>query len=383
MKNQIKYISFIILSIALFSCNQEDKVTFYEDGKAPVITGIADGVANEKADSLEIGTVVRVGGEYFNLIEKVSVNETEISMSQVTVLRNVLYFTMPRVPRASENYLILESKFGEIKYPISLKYPPFQITGIYNEYTPKGQKITVLGESMDLYATVGVSKLIFTNNETGVSAESYITDVTETSVQAIVPDNAPDKATVTFYSPESGSTVCPVKYRDCEFLIENFEDGNPTTRYPDWVVPNTMYPAPLDPEPTEGEKYCHVYKISTTSGTTLNFAGNYNVIIPDSFYTNADNYDLKFEMFTIEPIKYRIAVSLNWGTTWVAFGPATQTADETSWLTTGGQWKTYSISMSSWKNKTGDKKLRLWNTLPANLLYDVCFDNFRIQRKSN
>ena len=333
-------------------------------------------------DSVTIGQMIKIGGQYFNLIDTVKINNVEVPMSKITRLRDALYFSMPRIPRSSANNLILKSKLGEKVFPINVKYPPFGITGILNEYSPRGQELIILGESMDLYATVGVSKVIFSNSESGVSAENTVTYVSQNKLKVIVPDNAPDKATVTFYSTEAGNRVCPVKYRDCEFLIENLEIGGQATRYPEWVVPNTTYPLPLNPLPTEGERYSHINKISTTAGTTLNFIGNYNVTIPSTYYDNGELYDLKFEILTVQPIKYRIAVSVNWGTTWIPLGPSTQSTDSTLWFTTNKQWQTYSIPMATWKNKTGEKKMRVWNTLPANVLYDVCFDNFRIQQKA-
>lgn len=363
-------------------CDQYKDVPFYDENQAPRIKGIADAVANEAIDSIIIGQTIKVGGEFFNAVDTVKINGIEVPMSKITRLRDALYFSMPRIPRSTDNNLKLISKFGTITFPISVKYPPFGISGLLNEYTPRGQELTILGESMDLYATVGLSKVIFSNTESGFSTENTVSFVSENLIKVIVPDNAPDKATVTFYSAEAGNRVCPVKYRDCEFLIENLETGRPATRYPEWVVPNTTYPLPLIPLPTEGEKYSHINKISTTAGTTLNFIGNYNVIIPTTYYDNAELYDLKFEILTVEPIKYRIAVSVNWGTTWVPLGPSTQSTDSTLWFTTNKKWQTYSIPMATWKNKTGEKKMRVWNTLPANVLYDVCFDNFRIQLKA-
>lgn len=378
----IALIVFVSL-LSFYACDQYKDVPFLEENTTPVILGIANATANEAADTLEIGQLIKVGGRFFDQIDIVKINDVEVSMGKITRLRDAIYFQMPRVPRSDNNILILEGKYGVITYPVNIKYPAFKITGLLNEYTPKGQVLTITGESMDLYASVGISKVTFSNDESGASVESSVVSVSETEIAVVVPQNVPDKATITFYSQESGKKVCPVKYRDSEFIIENLEDGGLATRYPEWVVPNATYPYPLNPLPTEGEKYSHINKISTTAGSTLNFIGNYNVVIPDIYYTNAEEFDLKFEMFVIEPIKYRLAVSVNWGTTWVPLGPSTQSTDSTLWLTTNNQWKTFSIPMSTWKNKTGEKKLRVWVTLPANLLYDVCFDNFRIQRKPN
>lgn len=382
----MKKISFIILVLftgfCFNSCDQFKDVPFVTDNEVPVINGIADATGNVSVDSVIIGQMIRVGGQHFNAVERVKINDVEIPFSKITRLRDGLYFSMPRIPRSQVNNLVLESNSVTISYPLKVKYPPFGITGILNEYAPKGTELTILGESMDLYATTGVSKVTFSNSESGASAESRVSYVSESMIKVIIPENAPDKSTVTFYSEETGNRICPVKYRDCEFLIENLENGYPATRYPEWVVPNASYPLPLNPLPTEGEKYSHINKISSTAGTTLNFIGNYNVTIPSVYYDNAELYDLKFEILTIEPIKYRIAVSVNWGTTWVPLGPTTQTSDATLWFSTNQQWQTYTIPMSNWKNKTGEKKMRVWITLPANLLYDVCFDNFRIQKKS-
>lgn len=366
----------------LTGCEQSNEVSFTDDNNAPVVKGIADAVANEAVDSITIGQMIKVGGLHFGNVEKVKLNDIEIAWSKITRLRDGLYFLVPRIPRSTTNTLILESKYGIYTYPVHIKFPPFSITGILNEYTPKGKEITLTGESMDLYANSS-SKLIFSNTEEGISVETTLSSISQNEIRAIVPLNAPDKATVTFYSADAGFRTCPVKYRDSEFVIENLEAGGPATRYPEWVVPNVSYPEPLAIEPTEGVRYSHIYKISATAGSTLNFVGNYNITIPDKYYTNAEEYELKFEMLTVEPISYRIAVSVNWGTTWVQLGPSTLTNDSTLWFSTGKQWKTVSFPMATWKNKTGEKKLRVWNTLPANVLYDVCFDNFRIQKKSN
>ncbi len=384
MKSNTFFWTIILLSLIFVNaCEEYKEVPFYDENSAPLIYGIADATANVAVDSIVIGQMIKVGGDFFNVIEKVRINDVEVPMGKITRLRNALYFNMPRIPRSVTNNLVLESKFGVISYPVKVKFPPFGISGLLNEYTVRGQELTIFGESMDLYATPGISKVIFSNTEASPDVEALVTSVTENQMKVIVPANAPDKASVIFVSEEAGNRTCPVKYRDLEFLIENLEDGRPVTRYPEWVVPNAQYPLPLNPLPTEGDKYSHINKISTTAGSTLNFIGNYNLTIPSVYYENAEEYDLKFEILTIEPIKYRIAVSLNWGTTWVPLGPNTQTNDSTLWFSTNNEWQTYTIPMATWKNKTGEKKMRVWMTLPANLLYDVCFDNFRIQRKAN
>ena len=71
----------LLAGFSLFCINSCDKykdVPFYEENQLPVISGIADAVGNEAIDSVTIGQMIKIGGQYFNLIDTVKINNVEV-----------------------------------------------------------------------------------------------------------------------------------------------------------------------------------------------------------------------------------------------------------------------------------------------------------------
>lgn len=366
------YLWIFTVLFAATGCTDED--FSYGDKGAPKVDYAIDPVAMVRLDEVTVGQSVQFVGANFASVSKITVNDVEVAVGTTTRLTNSLYMTFPRVPRSERYVMTLENDFGVTEVPLTVGFPPFGIKGIFNEWTPSGQEIKLLGESMDLYARVGVSKLMFGDRE------ALVTEVSENYVKAVVPEGVENKAVIEFFADDASEGVkCPVRYRDDSFIIENLEN-KATTRYPDWVVPNDTYPAPLDPAPTEGDQYT---RIVTQVGKTgaVNMLGNYNLVIPESYFTtDVDKYELKFELCTVKPIAYRLAISLNQGTNWYAFGPSSVTTDQAQMISTGGEWQTFTIPMTTWKNKGGTKNLRIWvGSHPSANSYDFCIDNVRLQ----
>lgn len=366
------YLWIFTVLFAATGCADED--FSYGDKGAPRVDYAIDPVEMVRLDVVTVGQPVQFIGDNLSSVNKITVNDVEVAVGSATCLTNSLYMTFPRVSRNESYVMTLENDFGVTEVPLSVGFPPFEIKGIFNEWTPSGQEIKLLGESMDLYAKVGVSKLMFGDKA------ALVTEVSENYVKAVVPEGVANKSVIEFFADDASEGVkCPVRYRDDSFIIENLENKS-TTRYPDWVVPNDTYPAPLTPAPTEGEQYT---RIVTEVGKTglVNMLGNYNLLIPDSYFTtDVDNYELKFELCTLKPIAYRLAISLNQGTNWYAFGPSSLTTDESQMISTGGEWQTFTIPMTTWKNKGGTKNLRIWvGSHPSANSYDFCIDNVRLQ----
>ncbi len=368
MKIRIIYLTLLLSASMLWGCKDEDYS--YGDKGAPQVDRVVDPVTYAISDEVSIGQMIEVVGSNMRSVSSVTINGTEVPLSLVTRLETGLYFSVPRLPRAESYEMTIINSFGQATYPLSILFPPFSLTGILNEYAPPGTELKLLGESMDLYAVPGVSKVKFGELEASVTA------VTQTTVSCVVPAGATNKMVVKFVSSATGEVTCPVRYRDNTYIIENLENSA-TTRYPAFVVPNATFPAPLNPAPTEGNQYT---RISASSGTT-NMVGNWNLTIPESYFNaDAEKYLLKFELCTLKPIAYRIAISLNQGTTNYLLGPSSATSDQALMLSTGGVWQTFSIPMTFWKAKTGTKNLRVYiGSQPTGVVYDFCLDNFRLQ----
>ena len=366
---------YLWISILLFAATGcADENYDYGDKGAPKVEYAIDPVSMVRLDVVTVGQNVQFVGDNFASVHKISINDVEVAIGSTTRLTNSLYLAIPRLTRSESYVMTLENDFGTTEVSLSIGFPPFEITGIFNEWTPPGKEIKLLGESMDLYARVGVSKLMFGDKA------ALVTEVSETWVKAVVPEGVGNKTVITFLADDASEGVkCPVRYRDDTFIIENLEDKS-TTRYPDWVVPNDDYPAPLDPAPTEGSQYT---RIVTEVGKTglVNMIGNYNLVIPESYFTtDADNYVLKFELCTLKPIAYRVAIALNQSTNWYAFGPSSLTTDPSKMISTDGEWQTFTIPMDTWKNKGGTKNMRMWvGSHPSGNSYDFCIDNVRLQ----
>ncbi len=361
---------YLLLALPAVWTGCKDDDYSYGDKGAPEVSAIIDPANMVVLDAVTVGQFVEVAGQNMRSVNKLTINDTEVAVSTVTKLETGLYFKIPRLPRSESYLMTIVNDFGSTQYPLEIGFPPFALTGIFNEWAPAGTEFRLLGESMDLYTVVGVSKIKFN------SVEATITAVGEDFVTCTVPTGVTNKAVVKFVSTATGEVTCPVRYRDDTYIIENLENSA-TTRYPAFVVPNATYPAPLNPAPTEGNQYS---RIAGASGIT-NMVGNYNLTIPESYFNaDADNYMLKFELCTIRPIAYRIAISINQGTTNYLFGPSAATSDPALMTSTDGVWQTFSIPMTYWKAKTGIKNLRVYiGSQPTGVVYDFCLDNFRLQ----
>lgn len=367
-----KYIIKSMLSLALvasiFSCTDD------EVGNSPItFISIYDPVNYQELDTLMIGQLIQIVGDNFMSISKISINNVDVPIgTNATITKESIYLSVPRIPKMEKNSIVLHTlSQNTIEKTIEVKFPPFKFLGMENEFTQPGDELVILGESLDLYLTPGDSKIMIGQKEASVEA------VTEYEAIVRVPLDVENNSIVKLVSPELGEVLCPGRFRDTFFVIENLEDKS-KTRYPAFVVPNTDFPAPLSPLPIEGNNYSRIVK--NTSGL-LNMVGNYNLTIPDNLLDEGEMYDLKFEMCTIEPLAFRFAVSLNQGTTNYMIGPSTATSNPDQQLSTSGKWKTFSVPLSYWKGKSGTKNLRAFVTLPVGVKYDLCLDNFRIQPK--
>lgn len=367
-----KYIIKTLLSLALVanisSCTNDqidnDQITFHS---------VYDPVNYQELDTLMIGQLIQIVGDNFMSVSKISINNVDVPIgTNATVTKKSIYLNVPRIPKMEKNSIVLHSASeNSIEKIIEVKFPPFRLSGMENEFTLPGDELVILGESLDLYLTAGKSKVLIGDKE------SEVVSVSEYEVKVRVPANVENNSVVKILNNELGEIVCPGRFRDTFFVIENLEDKS-KTRYPAFVVPNTDFSTPLSPQPIEGNQYSRIVK--STSGL-LNMVGNYNLTIPDDLLNEAEKYDLKFEMCTIEPLAFRFAVSLNQGTTNYMIGPSSATTNPEQQLSTSGKWKTFSIPLSYWKGKSGTKNLRVFVTLPSGVKYDLCLDNFRIQPK--
>lgn len=364
---KINVLVLFIMVFAFCGCKKESSGT-----QAPVILRVVDPVQLSVIEEAAVGQQVQLVGENMKNISKITVNGIEIPVASATILPGSIYINIPRIPRSESFTITIENEFGSSEYPISIVYPPMGITGLLNEFAPEGTELVIFGESMDLYAVAGQSKVKFND------IDATVTAVTETEMKVTVPAGVPNKAVISFMAG-GNKVICPVRYRDDTYTIENLEDPS-KTRYPAFVVPNADFPAPLNPAPIEGNNYSRIKVAAGTSGA-INMVGNYNLVIPESYFTtDADNYNLKFELCTITPIAYRIAVSINQGSNFYYLGPMSATTNESLMVSTNGKWQTITAPMSIWKGKGGTKNLRVYiGGLPAGLSYDFCLDNFRLQ----
>ncbi|MEG0807422.1 MAG: glycan-binding surface protein [Alistipes sp.] len=365
--------SIIILTSMLLALGCSDEQVQYGDTGKPVVIGFSDPIKVETVTAAEIGQLIQIDGRNLRSVNHIDINGTELPDGTYTKLSNSIFLNIPRISRAEQFTLTLSNQHGTTSLPIEIIFPPFSISGLHNAWVKVGKELIVLGSCMDLHAVAGVSKVKIGD------IEATVTEVAEECIKVIVPEGVSQNSPVTFTSADGTVVRSPINYCGGEFFLDGFEN-TATTRYPTWVVPNETYPSPLKPEPTEGDKYAYI-KVDKYSGT-LNMVGNYNVTIPNEYFTEkADTYSLRFELYTIIPIAYRLAVSLNQGSTWTGFGPASVTADENLMLSTNGSWQTCEIPMSKWKNKSGTKNFRVWvGSLPSNVKYDFCLDNFRIEK---
>ena len=364
LKNTI--FALVILSCGFYSSCKDEGETYDALSVTKVSTVLDRKVG---VNTAELAQFVIVQGTGLNAVTSILVNDVSVDLKEAFITSNEITFQVPRViPIEINNLITVKTETSQATLPIEVNVPTFLVAGMYNEYTPKGKTMKIVGDFFDLYQITTEAGEVFFGDE-----KVTVTEATGTSISFVVPSGAADEAKVKLVSPVCGEVMVPGKYRERGNMLIDFDP------FTGWGGGRYVSDGPT-PEPISGS-YSH-FKLARGDAGDWAWADETAIAMVGLDYwpdvtANPQNYLLKFEACTLLPLTkrqirfYFSQINYNWEP--FASGLA---------FSTNGEWQTVSISLDEvWNDEVpNDGVVQILGNSYAEDT-DISFDNIRIVKK--
>lgn len=330
IKNVLLYMMPLLMVGGLLSGCEEDN----EDGENPVIfyVRVTDPAAS---DSLlvesSLGNLIAIVGENLGGVRELWFNDRQAALNPAFITNRTILVTVPSIPPAEvTNKMVL--KFGngsELQHDFVIKISAPQVSNIKNERVPEGGEMVIRGEYF-----FDPIKVTFTGG-----AEGVVTSVKQNEVRVTVPEGAePGPVTV---QTNFGKAVTRQWYGDTRNVFADLEGA------PSGWWHGHQYIVASDPNinPISG-KFIRINRQYANWFEMLVAPANSNMAtrnIPDDAIRNPSDYNLKFEINTLNPfaeetvLKFFIGANLE----------PNRHSENYPWkpgaLDTKGEWETITI----------------------------------------
>ncbi|MDR1583616.1 MAG: glycan-binding surface protein [Prevotellaceae bacterium] len=314
---------FMIITVFHYSCvDSKDSI-----GGPPKLNIITSLDRNVPITSGNLTDWVILHGENLINVTQVLFNNVPTTLEEAYLIENEITIRIPRVvPSEINNLVTVINKNGEsssISFQVNI--PEMIITGIYNEFTPAGQPMEIIGDLFDLYeVTPEKATILFGNQEVPIISS------TATSVIFNVPQNATE-GTIIKIKAETGEVECPVRYKERGLIITDFDP------YTGWAGGDRVIQGPV-PEPISGNYLRFNQPINVWSFYEFIAIGvNYE----DDMFIYPERYNFKFEINTGKPItRTFIGFGFGGGKEYRWFPAASGQA-----LNSYGKWQTITLDL--------------------------------------
>ena len=339
----IKIIALLGLIWAV-SCKKNNGVSY----GVPTITSVAQPLDSTHIDTGSFTQWVIIYGTNLASAQSVTFNDQTVAFDSIYASDTSVSVRIPRaIPVKVTNTVTVTTKGGTASYAFTVLIPALQVADMFNEYTPVGDTLTVVGQNFDLY---GLDTSATTVTFTGGVTASVISG-TATTLNLIVPTGAePGPITVKGPAPNNATQTTIAWYMD----NRNFLFGmNPFTG---WNGVSNVSTGPT-PTPVNGP-YFEVAQSWQGGYAWAPYCSNWcNIpaaLVNDS--TQYVNYALKFEMNTPagsaalpEPLYMCIHGANNSFESYM-YDPS---GSNTFPFSTNGKWETFTVPLSSWGDLGG------------------------------
>lgn len=338
MKTRFLGVLVALASLAIVGC-EESPTWLVETNDGPMeITRIVNPKTYEDVSVAAIDQLLLVQGVNLNNVAFAFINDVEVvKPTDMTLLNGSILLRVPyTVPTVIDNKLKLTDKQGRtVEAPLEVTVPELVVDGMACEYTPAGSTLVINGSYFDLYNMTPDDGVVLFGD-----IEAPIVAVNKTSVSVTVPANVPANTTLTLRS-DVITVPCPGKYKDEEYLIQNFENKVSDETYKVYYISGPSDPGgeATDPEGISG-KYMRYHNT---------YPGNWDwqsIIYqsfgkrPENFVDHVAEYALKFECYAVKPL----------ADPFVLFNPNGDNPSGYRWGEDAsfptGEWRTYSIPLS-------------------------------------
>lgn len=356
-----------LLGSGLFTACQDDEAGFDPLAVTRVSTVLDRETGIDRAD---LAQYIIVQGTGLDAVRSILVNDVPVDLDQAYITSSEITFPIPRVvPGDVNNLITLSDGATTVTTPISVFIPDLSVTGMYNEFTPPGDTMKIVGDFFDLYEITPESGQLFFGDR-----EMKITAATGDAVSFVLPGDAAAGTVVRLVSPVCGEVSVPGKYKETGNMLCDFDPftGWGGSRY----VTEGPEPAPYSGRFSRfriGKDEANDWDWNDAT-TIAQFAVDYAPEVS----AHPDRYVFKFEVNTLKPLARRqirfYFSQINYD--WEPFASGLA-------LNTNGTWKTVSIDLETlWKGEIpNDGVVQIMGNSWAEDT-DICFDSFRIVPKN-
>jgi hypothetical protein len=340
IKNISLAISTLLLACLLgtTSCKKNNSVSY----GVPTISLVAQPLNPAQIDTGSFTQWVIIYGTNLASAQSVTFNDQAVPYQDIYASDTSVTVQIPRaIPQSVSNTVKVTTKGGTATYSFTVLIPALQVTDMFNEYTPVGDTLTVVGQNFDLY---GLDTSAATVTFTGGQSANVISG-TATTLNVVVPAGAqPGPITVKGPAPDNVNQVTTAWYMDNRnFLVS-------MTNFTGWNGSAYLSDGP-NPPPINGP-YFEVSKTFQGGYAWDPWCSNY-CNIPAALVndpTQYVHYALKFEM-NVVTLPEPLYMCFNNGTFEnYLYDPS---GTNTFPFTNNGQWETFTVPLSSWGNLAG------------------------------
>lgn len=364
----LKYTLFVIaiLGYGLFSSCSDDEDTFAPLNITKVST-VTD--RDQTIDKANLAQYIIVQGTGLNAVTSILVNDVQVDMLEAYITPNEITFPIPRViPKDVNNQITLSTTNETVTAPLSVFVPDLQVDGMYNEFTPAGEMMKIVGDYFDLYEiTTGSGELYFGDRKMEIAR------AVQDTLYFKLPTDAVAGTKVKIVSPIAGEVTVPGKYKEKGNMLCDYDP------FTGWGGGQYLSSGPT-PTAISGQ-YSH-FNITKEDANdwdwnSVTTIAQLSVEYYPEVLANQNDYLLKFEVNTLKPLTKRqirfYFSQINYD--WEPFASGLA-------LNTNGEWQTITLELNEmWKGEIpADGVLQIMGNSYSEDT-DICFDNFRIVPK--
>lgn len=326
MKKIIQYLCLVSLAFATFtSCDNDSN----EGAGMPELVSVTTTTDfSTPLTSCNLGDWIVLHGKNLRKVSSININGVEVNIRNSFLESNKITLQVPRaLPEEGEptNTIKIIGSEGTSELSMNISIPELIITGLDNEWAALGDTVKINGANFDIYdVTADNGQVAFGNS---------VADITETTaeyIKVVVPDGALKGSRVKIES-KGGTTLVPGLYCDERNLFEGFEGSFGWAGTDNLVTDGTNAG---DVEACNG-KYLRISRIH--NGEWFAFIAN-GYVWPLEMWNNPDDWCLKFEIVTQEPINEKF---IQFDQTKYQWKPWTTTE-----FNTYNRWKTITLEMT-------------------------------------
>lgn len=382
MKTKINILKLggLFIAALLYSC--QDIVTYDEQiqdeftsSGAPLIESIYNVKDQTKAiTSGALEQIIVIKGKNLSNVTEILFNDVSVELKDIYATSKAAYVPIPRdLPSQVTNVLKYTTRLGSVSTGFVVEIPTLVISGLYNEFTPAGGQVQILGNYFDLYGFGTDAVKVDLNGE-----RLQVSDVLATHFSVMIPQTASNNTKIILKGDKFAEVSLP--YRSTDAIIWNFDSPSD---YGFWAGTEyiTNGSNSEDPELLYGSFIRVKNKFSAWSWNNLP-CGGFN--LKADIAVNPSDYYFKFEVNNKAATPF-VNTSNGGGYIFqLNGGDYRWNPSENVTFSTYGNWRTISIPLNEMAtNGLNEGWTNLFIILQPNSewVVDHSFANFRIEKK--